>query len=312
MQHSWLRSFHYTAKLGQISAAADHLNVSKSSISYQIKQLEDYFNIRLFIRNHNRLALTEIGEELLKATTNYFEHENAIRRILSQTYADQTPKIRIGSEHPSFTAGVINKILEETSTPNGFALFGGTQDVLENWFLEHRIDIIISYTPPEQVEQLGEQTTILRKDKAEFVAGKRYAERLNRIPQKDRLQALLREATWVIQGKGATARRVFDELCDRLAESPDAIIEVPAYADVVDAVKENLGIGILIKNHRSGRYYGQPMRELVRVDANLPTDIESVLCLNKYIHCRKHVANLHEVKRFVDHCIELNPPTNNT
>lgn len=46
-----LRTFEAAARLASVTAAAEELNVSHSAVSQQIKQLEDYFGLKLFKRS---------------------------------------------------------------------------------------------------------------------------------------------------------------------------------------------------------------------------------------------------------------------
>ena len=260
----------------------------------------------------DRLTLTEVGERLVEDTTSYFDLEEAIRCKLGEAYADKPPQIRIGSEHPSVTAAAVNDITGSGTIPGDYAIFGGSQDVLCRWFKERRVDLIVTYTPANEAEILAGKTTVLRTDKAEFVAGKLCAERMPKGDRASTIEDLLATETWILQKKGATTRRVFDEMCTRLDAFPKAVIEMPSYSDVMDAVKENLGIGILIRNAKNGKYYSQPIRELIPLNVALPQDLEPVFSLQKFIHCQKHAMKLDEVNRFIDHCLTLNPPENIT
>ena len=56
-----LRAFEAAARTGTFTAAARELGVSSAAISQQVKILEDYWGKTLFIRQGNRIALTEAG-----------------------------------------------------------------------------------------------------------------------------------------------------------------------------------------------------------------------------------------------------------
>lgn len=60
-----LRGFCYTAQFGNISRAAEHMGLTHSSVSLQIKALEDDLKISLFKRNGPNISLTKEGEKLL-------------------------------------------------------------------------------------------------------------------------------------------------------------------------------------------------------------------------------------------------------
>lgn len=59
---NWLRAFETTSRHMSFKKAAEELNVTPAAISQQVRQLEDYFGIRLFDRNPRALALTRVGE----------------------------------------------------------------------------------------------------------------------------------------------------------------------------------------------------------------------------------------------------------
>lgn len=70
-----------------LSAAADELNLTPSTLSYQIKSLEHYFDQRLFFRTREGFELTEYGativptvRDLLKSLSELGKTENAARR----------------------------------------------------------------------------------------------------------------------------------------------------------------------------------------------------------------------------------------
>ncbi|MBO1325465.1 LysR family transcriptional regulator [Acetobacter sp. TBRC 12305] len=56
-----LRTFDAAARLGNFTLAADELSISQSAVSQQIRQLEDWMNVRLFRRMPRRVDLTREG-----------------------------------------------------------------------------------------------------------------------------------------------------------------------------------------------------------------------------------------------------------
>ena len=57
-----LQVFHAVARHGSFTRAAEALFMTQPAVTFQIKQLEEQFNTRLFDRGHGRVTLTSAGE----------------------------------------------------------------------------------------------------------------------------------------------------------------------------------------------------------------------------------------------------------
>ena len=65
MDIRFLVTFMEVAQTRHFGKAAENLYLTPSAVSARIKQLEEYFNSALFVRNRNSLQLTAAGEKLL-------------------------------------------------------------------------------------------------------------------------------------------------------------------------------------------------------------------------------------------------------
>ena len=61
-----LRVFETAAKQLSFTLAAKQLHVTQGAVSRQIKQLEGYLGVPLFVRLHHKLELTDAGSELVQ------------------------------------------------------------------------------------------------------------------------------------------------------------------------------------------------------------------------------------------------------
>ena len=89
MQLRNLITFMYVAELGSFTKAADQLGYSQSTISFQIKQLEEEIGCLLFERINHTITLTERGQELVyyarqvRALTDEFKEKISTETELS-------------------------------------------------------------------------------------------------------------------------------------------------------------------------------------------------------------------------------------
>jgi DNA-binding transcriptional LysR family regulator len=60
-----IEAFYWTAKLGSIRGAANHLNFSQPAVSSRIKELEGALHMELFTRKNQRVQLTPAGRNAL-------------------------------------------------------------------------------------------------------------------------------------------------------------------------------------------------------------------------------------------------------
>ena len=84
-----LRVFHAVAKHLSFTRAAEELNLTQPAITFQIRQLEDHFDTRLFDRHHNRISLTAVGvvvfEHAARLLELYHETEKRVHEMTGVT-----------------------------------------------------------------------------------------------------------------------------------------------------------------------------------------------------------------------------------
>lgn len=58
---TWLRAFEAAARHSSFKLAAEELNVTPAAISQQVRSLEEFYDIKLFVRQTRALELTRVG-----------------------------------------------------------------------------------------------------------------------------------------------------------------------------------------------------------------------------------------------------------
>jgi DNA-binding transcriptional LysR family regulator len=138
-----LQVFHAVAKHLSFTKAAETLFMTQPAVTFQIKQLEEHCNARLFDRGHGKITLTSAGEIVLA----YAERILGLTEELDQRLADLTGQVS-GSLHigASMTIAeyVMPRILGEFKArfpgvrPR---LTVGNSEAIEHRVAEHSIDV---------------------------------------------------------------------------------------------------------------------------------------------------------------------------
>lgn len=116
-----LQVFYTVARLLSFTKAAEELHMTQPAVTFQVRQLEEQFNTRLFDRTHNRISLTEAGKKVYECSERIFEiyseMDNSVRQLTgdvsgvlilgaSTTIAEYMLPVLLGdfkAEHPDVT-----------------------------------------------------------------------------------------------------------------------------------------------------------------------------------------------------------------
>lgn len=83
-----LHVFSSVARLLSFTKAAEALHMTQPAVTFQVRQLEEHFNTRLFDRTHNKISLTVAGERVYayseKIFVLYGEMENSVRELTGE------------------------------------------------------------------------------------------------------------------------------------------------------------------------------------------------------------------------------------
>ena len=94
---------------GSFSKAANQLGLSQPAVSQHIRQLEEYWNVKIFEHAHNRFTLTSDGELIVR----YAQRVAALSNNLKQTLRNEREQIRsltIGITHTAESSAIIEAL----------------------------------------------------------------------------------------------------------------------------------------------------------------------------------------------------------
>lgn len=92
-----LQVFHTVARLLSFTKAAEALHMTQPAVTFQVRQLEDYFNTRLFDRTHNRITLTEVGERVFEYAERIFDLYAQMENSVKEMTGDISGVLLIGA-----------------------------------------------------------------------------------------------------------------------------------------------------------------------------------------------------------------------
>lgn len=104
-----LRIFATVAREGSMNRAAARLYLSQPTVSKAVKELEEYYGVRLFERLSQRLYITREGERLLPYACQALEAFDRMERAMGQPQRPQ--ELRVGCSVTVGTA-LINPLLD--------------------------------------------------------------------------------------------------------------------------------------------------------------------------------------------------------
>ncbi|WP_432737877.1 LysR family transcriptional regulator [Maridesulfovibrio sp. FT414] len=167
-----LRTFRMAAVMLNFNKAAEVLSIAQSTVSTQIKSLEDELGELLFKRIHKRIVLTEAGETMLFYANKLLSIEEEARISVSNrqrpagTLRLLAPEA-ISSNHLN---RVIRNFLESYPTVN-FDISNCSQSGLENELRTESVDLAFVFT--KHIDSINLHSEVVLTEKFTVVAGSR-------------------------------------------------------------------------------------------------------------------------------------------
>ncbi len=92
-----LQVFYTVARLLSFTKAAETLHMTQPAVTFQVRQLEDHFDTRLFDRAHNRVTLTEAGRKAYEYAEGIFELYNEMENAIKELTGDVSGALTLGA-----------------------------------------------------------------------------------------------------------------------------------------------------------------------------------------------------------------------
>jgi len=233
-----LRIFHAVASAGSLTHAGDSLNLSQSAVSRQIRSLEEALNTTLFHRHARGLILTEQGELLLDATRAMNNRLEAASARIRDSEEEVFGELRVTT-----TIGFGSLWL----APRLAKLYARYPDLKIDLMLEEGVldlpmreaDVAIRMKEPSQADLIRRRLMSVRM---RLFATQTY---IDKYGTPDSMldfgdHRLICQSTSTTQVRAGAL--LIQEL---LSHNPRRLLNVNNYFGVLQAVLNNLGIGVL-------------------------------------------------------------------
>jgi LysR family transcriptional regulator, transcriptional activator of nhaA len=239
LNYHHLRYFQAVAYEGNLTRAAERLNVSQSAVSTQIRLLEDRLGQALFERRGRALHLTEAGRIALDHADAIFATGRELVATLQQS-GRQRQALRVGAIATlsrNFQLAFLRPILGRPDVE--VILRSGSAAELFNALAALHLDLVLTNQPPPVdaltafiVQRLDEQPVSLIG-----------------VPELCRpelsLSQRLAQTPLILPTAASGLRMGFDALVDRLGVRPQIAAEVDDMAMMRLLAREGIGLAVL-------------------------------------------------------------------
>ncbi|MCB9026525.1 MAG: LysR family transcriptional regulator [Bdellovibrionaceae bacterium] len=145
LNYHHLMYFRSIATEGSISRASEKLRVGQPALSAQLKQLEEFFDQKLFERRNRKLILTDAGKATLTYANQIHSLGGELLEVLQSKSHSIRPHITIGSLD-SVPKNLVVNIIQAVRRFKDchVTALDGTGDELYRQLTTHSIDVVIS------------------------------------------------------------------------------------------------------------------------------------------------------------------------
>ncbi len=264
-----LQVFHAVAKHLSFTKAAEALYMTQPAVTFQVKQLEEQFNARLFDRSHGRIKLTSAGELVLSYAERILHLSAELEARMTEMSGDIAGPLIIGA---SLTNGefILPQVIGEFQASHPrieIRLTVGNSELIENRVADRSLDVGFIESPShfsnlETQEICEEELLVICAPDSEIARMRRVApEQLVAQP-------------YVRREPGSGTREFADRYFRQHGVSPDDLnggMELGSTAAIKNVLETGFGFSIMshasiVKELRLGSLVGIPLEpRLIRI-----------------------------------------------
>lgn len=241
MNYNHLYYFHVIAQEGSIARASKRLRVSQPTLSEQLKQLEMFFDTKLFDRKGGAMRLNNSGRRALTYTENIFDI--ADRLVSSFERAPEPPKVRLD-------IGVVTTCARSVVTERIVQLFKDETVIVrirqgDNQYLLHELvssglDIVVTDTLPSQASDRGIDVRTISSPRLVIIGNSQRAAGLT-----ENIPCSLHAQPFIHYTTQSSYRWEIDQYFRDHASEPSVVAEADDVYVIREAVRAGIGFGVV-------------------------------------------------------------------
>ncbi len=277
MKFHQLRVFYEVAKEKNFSAAAAKLSLTQPAVTWQVKNLEEYYELRLFERTRKKITLTTEGKILFDFADQIFNLSRQAEEALADLKGLSRGALRIDSVFtfgdyylPTLLEAFHKKYPQITIQVHT----GNSSQIIENTLLHQNDMAVVAHDPQNEKlvarEFISDLLVGIVSPSHPFASRKSIAlKKLNGQP------LILRE-------QGSSPRRIVDEILKKKGISPLIIMESASTSAIKKMVEGGMGMAILSRQAVKEEVRAKSLRELPFTDVEIAYRFYLIYHKDKY------------------------------
>lgn len=235
-----LRYFHTVAHDGNLTRAAERLNVSQSAVSTQIRQLEERLGHPLFERRGRSLVLTEAGRITRDHADVIFTAGEELLNTLGERPTGMRRVLRVGALATlsrNFQMSFLKPLLNRDDVE--IVVRSATLTELLKSLEAHLLDVVLANTAPPRDVATPWLSHVIAEQPVSLIGTP------DRIGKSHAFEDLLEREPLILPTVESSIRSGVDALCDRLGIRPHIAAEVDDMAMIRLLAREDAGLAVV-------------------------------------------------------------------
>ena len=258
------------------------LHITQPTLSGQVKELEERYGTKLFVRHGRRIELTEIGKSAFSITRIIFRHEEEVEQLLQSARALTSGQLRVAADAPYIATPLLAQFQRLYPGIHISIQYGNSQQLM-SWIESRQCDVAFLPNIPQGDDRLF-SIPLLPDRLVVFVSQDHaWAERRSITVEEVVTQRV------VIREKGSRTRSIFEEAIEQAGFALTDVMEIGGREGVREAVAAGFGIGIVAESELMS---DSRLRALPVADADLVYD--------EYVVCLQQLRSLRVTEAFLD------------